>query len=95
MTDNRKAEQTALIYAGFVNAAIPAPVIVAAVRSGKIRTTHAGKVDKKSFASFLDSLGFAGAADRFRTQYKLKRSKRLKGFLDQIPTGDKTKLEIR
>ena len=96
---NTKTEKRALnmatAYAAICGAAIPEPVIHAAVNSGAIARTAKGNIDKRSFAAFLEKLGFIGAAASFRRKYGLKQSTRSAAVLGSVPECEAEKMEMR
>lgn len=90
-----RALKMATAYTAICGAAVPEAVIIAAVRSGDIAKTPAGNIDKKSFAAFLEALGFVGAAASFRKRYGLKQTTRGASILRGVPEAEAEKVEYR
>lgn len=95
-TDTEKrALNMATAYAAICGAKVPEAVIHAAVNSGAIARTAKGNIDKRSFANFLERMGYIGAAASFRRKYGLKLDARDKMILGAVPEFDAEKIEVR
>ena len=82
----KRALKMATIYATICGANVPTSVLYAAVRNGTIARTAKGKIDKHSFARFLERLGYVGAAASFRRQYGLILSPQDRMLLEAAST---------
>ena len=81
-----RALRIATIYAIMCGANVPTAILHAAVRRGEILRTPKGRIDKHSFARFLERLGYIGAAASFRRQYGLILSPEDRMLLDAAGT---------
>lgn len=81
-----RALKMATIYAAICGANVPAPILHAAVQRGTIARTAKGKIDKYSFARFLERLGYVGAAASFRRQYGLILKPQERMLLEAVST---------